>query len=203
MSSKNLTIFLQLVKARVCWDTSSTGCFNAFVWISPRRLSRYQQFKDFQRRILVATNLFGRGMDIERVNIVFNYDMPEDSDTYLHRVWMQPCAWMFQSSEGSRLTLSRPILRWLVLVASAPRVWPSHLCQMKRMPKSWMMCRTGLRSMWLSYLRRLTFPLTVSLRSCAFWAWWNEPWLKSASKFNATWALWWINNRNIGGHCGW
>ncbi|KAL3212067.1 hypothetical protein MRX96_008316 [Rhipicephalus microplus] len=50
------------------------------------RLSRYQQFKEFQKRILVATNLFGRGMDIERVNIVFNYDMPEDSDTYLHRV---------------------------------------------------------------------------------------------------------------------
>merc|ERR1712038_2227431 len=50
------------------------------------RLERYSQFKNFQRRILVATNLFGRGMDIERVNIVFNYDMPEDSDTYLHRV---------------------------------------------------------------------------------------------------------------------
>merc|ERR1719495_839543 len=50
------------------------------------RLSRYQQFKDFQKRIMVATNLFGRGMDIERVNIVFNYDMSEDSDTYLHRV---------------------------------------------------------------------------------------------------------------------
>lgn len=50
------------------------------------RLSRYQQFKNFQKRILVATNLFGRGMDIERVNIVFNYDMPEDSDMYLHRV---------------------------------------------------------------------------------------------------------------------
>ena len=49
-------------------------------------ISRYQQFKDFQKRILVATNLFGRGMDIERVNIVFNYDMPEDTDTYLHRV---------------------------------------------------------------------------------------------------------------------
>jgi ATP-dependent RNA helicase UAP56/SUB2 len=50
------------------------------------RLARYQQFKNFEKRILVATNLFGRGMDIERVNIVFNYDMPEDSDTYLHRV---------------------------------------------------------------------------------------------------------------------
>ncbi|KAJ6647635.1 ATP-dependent RNA helicase WM6 [Pseudolycoriella hygida] len=54
--------------------------------LQEERLSRYQQFKDFQKRILVATNLFGRGMDIERVNIVFNYDMPEDSDTYLHRV---------------------------------------------------------------------------------------------------------------------
>ena len=50
------------------------------------RLQRYQQFKDFAKRILVATNLFGRGMDIERVNIVFNYDMSESSDTYLHRV---------------------------------------------------------------------------------------------------------------------
>jgi len=50
------------------------------------RLERYTQFKNFSRRILVATNLFGRGIDIERVNIVFNYDMPEDSDTYLHRV---------------------------------------------------------------------------------------------------------------------
>ena len=54
-----------------------------------QRLSRYKQFKDFQKRILVATNLFGRGMDIERVNIVINYDMPEDSDTYLHRVSTQ------------------------------------------------------------------------------------------------------------------
>lgn len=50
------------------------------------RLERYQSFKNFEKRIMVATNLFGRGMDIERVNIVFNYDMPENSDTYLHRV---------------------------------------------------------------------------------------------------------------------
>ena len=27
-----------------------------------------------------------RGIDIERVNLVVNYDMPETSDTYLHRV---------------------------------------------------------------------------------------------------------------------
>ena len=29
---------------------------------------------------MVATDVFGRGIDIERVNIVFNYDMPDNSD---------------------------------------------------------------------------------------------------------------------------
>jgi len=50
------------------------------------RIQKYTQFKDFQKRIMVATDVFGRGIDIERVNIVINYDMPENSDTYLHRV---------------------------------------------------------------------------------------------------------------------
>merc|ERR1711881_30328 len=50
------------------------------------RINRYKQFKEFQKRIMVCTDLFGRGIDIERVNIVINYDMPDDSDTYLHRV---------------------------------------------------------------------------------------------------------------------
>lgn len=35
---------------------------------------------------MVATDVFGRGIDIERVNIVINYDMPDSPDTYLHRV---------------------------------------------------------------------------------------------------------------------
>merc|ERR1711907_135855 len=59
------------------------------------RISRYKDFKDFKKRILVSTDLFGRGIDIERVNIVVNYDFPEvkegnaptvASDQYLHRV---------------------------------------------------------------------------------------------------------------------
>jgi len=50
------------------------------------RITRYKQFKEFQKRIMVSTDLFGRGIDIERVNIVVNYDMPDDSDSYLHRV---------------------------------------------------------------------------------------------------------------------
>lgn len=35
---------------------------------------------------MVSTDLFGRGIDIERVNIVINYDFPADADQYLHRV---------------------------------------------------------------------------------------------------------------------
>ena len=35
---------------------------------------------------MIATDIFGRGIDIERVNIVINYDMPEGADSYLHRV---------------------------------------------------------------------------------------------------------------------
>eukprot|EP01006_Ploeotia_vitrea_P043798 TRINITY_DN66780_c2_g1_i10.p1 TRINITY_DN66780_c2_g1~~TRINITY_DN66780_c2_g1_i10.p1 ORF type:complete len:345 (+),score=87.01 TRINITY_DN66780_c2_g1_i10:142-1176(+) len=52
----------------------------------PERISVYSEFKAFKSRILVATDLMGRGIDIERVNIVINYDMPDSADTYLHRV---------------------------------------------------------------------------------------------------------------------
>lgn len=51
-----------------------------------RRIKRYKEFKDFQKRICVATDVFGRGIDIEKVNIAINYDLPTDADSYLHRV---------------------------------------------------------------------------------------------------------------------
>jgi ATP-dependent RNA helicase UAP56/SUB2 len=50
------------------------------------RIAKYKSFKDFNARILVSTDLFGRGIDIERVNVVINYDFPDDSDQFLHRV---------------------------------------------------------------------------------------------------------------------
>jgi len=50
------------------------------------RIEKYKRFKDFQARIMVATDLFGRGIDINRVNVVVNYDMSDSPDSYLHRV---------------------------------------------------------------------------------------------------------------------
>lgn len=35
---------------------------------------------------MVATDIFGRGVDIDKVDFVINYDLPEESDGYLHRV---------------------------------------------------------------------------------------------------------------------
>ncbi len=35
---------------------------------------------------MIATELFARGIDIEKINIVFNFDMPAKADEYLHRV---------------------------------------------------------------------------------------------------------------------
>jgi len=50
------------------------------------RIERYKSFKAFKTRLMVVTRLFGRGIDIERVNVVINYDMPTDSNEYLHKV---------------------------------------------------------------------------------------------------------------------
>jgi len=51
-----------------------------------QRIEQYKNFKKFGSRIMVATNMYGRGVDFERVNVVFNYDMPSNATTYLHRV---------------------------------------------------------------------------------------------------------------------
>lgn len=40
------------------------------------RLKRYKSFKDFHKRIMVSTDIFGRGIDMGKVNVVINYDMP-------------------------------------------------------------------------------------------------------------------------------
>jgi ATP-dependent RNA helicase UAP56/SUB2 len=49
-------------------------------------IKRYKEFKDFNKRICVATDVFGRGIDIEKINLAINYDLPADADSYLHRV---------------------------------------------------------------------------------------------------------------------
>ena len=50
------------------------------------RIKLFDLFKDFKRRIMVATELYGRGVDFLKVNTVINYDMSSKADAYVHRV---------------------------------------------------------------------------------------------------------------------
>jgi superfamily II DNA/RNA helicase len=49
------------------------------------RLREYERFQRAQCDVLVATDVFARGMDLDRITLVINYDLPEDADTYRHR----------------------------------------------------------------------------------------------------------------------
>ncbi|KAJ8060993.1 hypothetical protein OCU04_010071 [Sclerotinia nivalis] len=50
------------------------------------RLGALNKFRAGSREILVATDVAARGLDIPSVDVVLNYDMPQDSKTYIHRV---------------------------------------------------------------------------------------------------------------------
>ena len=44
------------------------------------------KFKDGQLRVLVATDVAARGLDIDDVDAVFNYDVPDEIEYYIHRI---------------------------------------------------------------------------------------------------------------------
>ncbi|KAJ1565903.1 Suppressor of the cold-sensitive snRNP biogenesis mutant brr1-1 [Nowakowskiella sp. JEL0078] len=80
---------------------------------------------------MVATDVFGRGIDIERVNIVINYDMPDKpvespEDSYLHRVGRagrfgtKGLAITFVSSEIDAKTLTSVQERFEVSIPELP-----------------------------------------------------------------------------------
>ncbi|KAI8879662.1 DEAD-domain-containing protein [Backusella circina FSU 941] len=51
-----------------------------------KRLGALNKFKAGQRNILVATDVASRGIDIPLVDVVINYDVPQSSKDYIHRV---------------------------------------------------------------------------------------------------------------------
>ena len=107
------------------------------------RFKRYQAFKSFQKRVLVCTNLLGRGIDIERVNVVINYDFPSEedpsgepaADQYLHRVGRagrfgtKGLAISFISSEADEKALQTVQVRFEVAIPELPEVVPPESYQ--------------------------------------------------------------------------
>ena len=50
------------------------------------RFTTTNNFNEGSLRVLIATDLFARGLDIDHISHVINFDMPEDAEFYLHRI---------------------------------------------------------------------------------------------------------------------
>ncbi len=62
------------------------------------------RFRDGQADLLVATDVAARGLDIERLSHVINYDVPASADTYVHRIGRTGRA----GRGGTAITLAEP-----------------------------------------------------------------------------------------------
>ena len=60
-----------------------------------------REFKNRKTQILVATDIIARGIDIEKIDLVINYDVPRDAEDYVHRVGRTARA----ATQGVALTL--------------------------------------------------------------------------------------------------
>jgi len=68
------------------------------------RMSALQDFKDGKVKILSATDVASRGLDISNVTHVINYDVPQHSEDYIHRIGRTGRA----RTEGEAFTLCKP-----------------------------------------------------------------------------------------------
>jgi ATP-dependent RNA helicase RhlE len=68
------------------------------------RLSALEGFRSGKHRVLVATNVAARGLDVEGISHVINYDVPEHPEVYVHRVGRTARA----DADGDAITLVTP-----------------------------------------------------------------------------------------------
>ena len=66
------------------------------------------RFRQNQIKVLVATDVAARGLDIEDISHVFNYDLPDDVEIYVHRIGRTGRA----GKTGISITLITPSEQW-------------------------------------------------------------------------------------------
>jgi len=54
--------------------------------LQDKREQVMQDFRNRKLKILVATDILSRGIDIEEIELVINYDVPNDGEDYIHRI---------------------------------------------------------------------------------------------------------------------
>ncbi|MDP2599770.1 MAG: DEAD/DEAH box helicase [Deltaproteobacteria bacterium] len=65
-------------------------------------------FKTGRYRILVATDIAARGIDVKNIGLVINYDLPDNSEDYVHRIGRTGRAGL----EGKAISFATPDQRW-------------------------------------------------------------------------------------------
>jgi superfamily II DNA/RNA helicase len=50
------------------------------------RAAAFTEFKSGASRVLISSNVTARGIDVQQVSIVINFDIPKCVNTYLHRI---------------------------------------------------------------------------------------------------------------------
>lgn len=68
------------------------------------RVAALEGFREGKYQVLVATNIAARGLDIEGISHVINYDVPEHAEEYVHRIGRTARA----EAEGDAITLVTP-----------------------------------------------------------------------------------------------
>jgi len=71
----------------------------------PQREAALRAFRDGQTRVLVATDIAARGLDVDAVSHVINYDVPDVPEDYVHRVGRTGRA----GKQGKAITIVTPI----------------------------------------------------------------------------------------------
>ena len=88
---KNALVFTRTKHGanKVARDLEKAGISAAAIHGNKSQTARQQALADFKRgalRCLVATDIAARGLDIEELSHVFNYNLPEVPETYVHRI---------------------------------------------------------------------------------------------------------------------
>ena len=101
-----------------------------------------QNFKDGDAWVLVATDIAARGIDIDAVSDVFNYELPHEAECYVHRIGRTAragatgVAWsLVDPSERPRLRAVERLIRFSpaeVEVELEPQEWADSVAQRKK-----------------------------------------------------------------------
>jgi len=68
------------------------------------RVAALEGFRSGKYRVLVATNIAARGLDVEGISHVINYDVPDEAEMYIHRIGRTAR----YEAEGNAITLVTP-----------------------------------------------------------------------------------------------